>query len=127
MAHRERTIIGEASWRTPRELDVTGLPEVVFGHRALAWWATIGFMAIEGTTLLVSILCWNEYLLSVFLSTSRARTMPILVAAMAAGERGVLWWTMSVTIVVMIVPVVFMALLLQRFITKGILLGAVKG
>jgi multiple sugar transport system permease protein len=34
---------------------------------------------------------------------------------------------MSVTIVVMIIPVVFMALLLQRFITKGILLGAVKG
>ena len=82
---------------------------------------------LAATTLLVSILCWNEYLLSVFLSTSRARTMPILVAAMAAGERGVLWWTMSVTIVVMIIPVVFMALLLQRFITKGILLGAVKG
>jgi multiple sugar transport system permease protein len=82
---------------------------------------------LAATTLLVSILCWNEYLLALFLSTSRAQTMPILVAGMAAGERGVLWWTMSVTIVVMIIPVVAMALILQRFITRGILLGAVKG
>jgi multiple sugar transport system permease protein len=82
---------------------------------------------LAATTLLVLILCWNEYLLSLFLSTSNAQTMPILVAAMNAGERGVLWWTMSVVIVVMIVPVVLMALVLQRFISKGILLGAVKG
>jgi len=65
--------------------------------------------------------------LSLFLSTSKAQTMPILVAAMNAGERGVLWWTMAVVIVVMIVPVVLMALVLQRFIARGILLGALKG
>lgn len=82
---------------------------------------------LAATTLLVSILSWNEYLLALFLSTSRAQTMPILVAGMAAGERGVLWWTMCVTIVIMIVPVVFMAIVLQRFISKGVLLGAVKG
>jgi len=38
-----------------------------------------------------------------------------------------LWWSMSVVIIVMIIPVVLMALLLQRFISKGVLLGAVKG
>ena len=64
---------------------------------------------------------------ALFLSTTRAQTMPILVAAMNAGEKGVLWWNMSVVIVVMIVPVVLMALVLQRFIARGILLGAVKG
>jgi multiple sugar transport system permease protein len=53
--------------------------------------------------------------------------MPILVAAMNAGEKGILWWTMCVVIIVMIVPVILMALLLQRFIAKGVLLGAVKG
>jgi multiple sugar transport system permease protein len=78
---------------------------------------------LAATTLLVLILCWNEYLLSLFLSTSKAQTMPILVAAMNAGERGILWWTMSVVIIVMIVPVVLMALVLQRFIARGILLG----
>jgi multiple sugar transport system permease protein len=83
-----------------------------------------GFAA---TTLLVLILNWNEYLLAVFLSTSKSQTMPILVAAMNAGDRGILWWNMCVVILVMIAPVIIMALFLQRFIAKGVLLGAVKG
>ena len=82
---------------------------------------------LAATTLLVLILCWNEYLLALFLSTSRAQTMPILVAAMNAGERGILWWTMAVVIIVMVAPVVLMALVLQRFIARGLLVGAVKG
>ncbi|MXU64367.1 carbohydrate ABC transporter permease [Oceanomicrobium pacificus] len=82
---------------------------------------------LAATTLLVMILSWNEYLLALFLSTTKAQTMPILVAAMNAGERGVLWWTMSVTIVVMIIPVVVLAVILQKYITKGLLVGAVKG
>jgi multiple sugar transport system permease protein len=82
---------------------------------------------LAATTLLVLILSWNEYLLALFLSTSNAQTMPILVAAMNAGEKGILWWTMCVVIIIMIVPVILMALLLQRFIAKGVLLGAVKG
>jgi multiple sugar transport system permease protein len=77
--------------------------------------------------LLVLILAWNEYVLALFLSTSKAQTMPILVAAMNAGEKGILWWTMCVVIIIMIIPVILMALVLQRFIAKGVLLGAVKG
>lgn len=82
---------------------------------------------LAATTLLVMILSWNEYLLALFLSTSKAQTMPILVAAMNAGERGILWWSMSVAIVVMIIPVVVLAVVLQKYISKGLLVGAVKG
>jgi len=82
---------------------------------------------LAATTLLVLILAWNEYVLALFLSTSKAQTMPILVAAMNAGEKGVLWWTMCVVIIIMIIPVILMALVLQRFIAKGVLTGAVKG
>ena len=82
---------------------------------------------LAATTLLVLILSWNEYVLALFLSTTKAQTMPILVAAMNAGEKGILWWTMSVVIIIMILPVILMALVLQRFIARGVLLGAVKG
>jgi cytochrome c oxidase subunit I+III len=34
-------------------VDVSGLPELVFGHRNLVWWGTVGFMVIEGTTLAI--------------------------------------------------------------------------
>ena len=31
----------------PRQLDVSGLPTIVFGHRSLIWWGTLGMMAID--------------------------------------------------------------------------------
>ena len=82
---------------------------------------------LAAVTLLTLILTWNEYIFAVFLSTSKAQTMPIMVAAKNAGERGILWWEMCAIIVVMIIPVIIMAIILQRFIARGVLLGAVKG
>ena len=32
-------------------LDVSHLPTVTFGHRNISWWGTLGFMAVEATTL----------------------------------------------------------------------------
>lgn len=82
---------------------------------------------LAATTLLTLILNWNEYLFAVFLTTAKVQTMPIMVAAKNAGEKGVFWWEMCAIIVIMIGPVILMAILLQRFIAKGVLLGAVKG
>ena len=82
---------------------------------------------LAATTLLTLILNWNEYLFAIFLSTAHAQTMPIMIASKNSGERGILWWEMCAIIVVMIVPVIIMAIILQRFIAKGVLLGAVKG
>ena len=82
---------------------------------------------LAATTLLTLILNWNEYLFAVFLAYAKVQTMPIMVAAKNAGEKGVLWWEMSAVIVIMIIPVILMAVLLTRFISKGVLMGAVKG
>ncbi len=82
---------------------------------------------LAATTLLILVLSWNEYLFAVFLATVKVQTMPIMVAAKNAGEKGVFWWEMCAVIVVMIIPVIIMAILLTRFISKGVLLGAVKG
>jgi heme/copper-type cytochrome/quinol oxidase subunit 3 len=38
-----------------RTVDVSGLPDVAFGARNLASWATVGFMVIEGTTLCIAL------------------------------------------------------------------------
>lgn len=81
---------------------------------------------LAATFLLVLILCWNEYLIALFLSTAKAQTLPLLVAAMNA-TRGPQWWYMSVVIIIMIAPIVAITVVLQRFITRGLLIGAVKG
>ena len=72
---------------------------------------------LAATTLLSLILDWNEYLFAVFLSTSGAQTLPIFAEM----------WGETDVILIMIIPVIFMAIFLQRFIAKGVLLGAVKG
>lgn len=81
---------------------------------------------LAATFLFVLIFAWNEYLLALFLSTADAQTLPLLVAAQNA-TRGPQWWYMSVLILIMIIPVILMAFLLERFITKGLLVGSIKG
>ena len=81
---------------------------------------------LAATFMLVLILCWNEYLLALFLSNANAQTMPILVSAQN-GTRGPQWWYMSALIVIMVAPVVAIAVALQKHIARGLLVGAVKG
>lgn len=45
----EREAVGKAV------LDVSELPTEVFGNRNVAWWATVWFMVIEGTTMVLAM------------------------------------------------------------------------
>src|SRR6266566_4728086 len=72
------------------------------------------------------VFAWNEYLLALFLSSANAQTMPLTVAAQNA-TRGPQWWYMSVLIQIMILPVIALAIGLERVISRGLLVGAVKG
>lgn len=86
-------------------------------------------LAVPGlvaTFLLVLVFAWNEYLLALFLSSANAQTLPLLVAAMN-NTRGPQWWLMSVVILIMIIPVIIMAIALERFIARGLLVGSIKG
>ena len=86
-------------------------------------------LAVPGlvaTFLFVLVFAWNEYLIALFLTSSNAQTLPLTVAAQNA-TRGPQWWYMSVLILIMITPVIAMAIALERFIARGLLVGAVKG
>ena len=82
--------------------------------------------SLASAFLLMLILTWNEYLLALMLSTANTQTLPLLIAAQNA-TRGPQWWYMSVLILIMVVPVVVMAVALERYIRRGMLIGAVKG
>lgn len=38
--------------------DVATLPRTVFGHRSMMWWGTLGFIAIEGSTLFICVVSY---------------------------------------------------------------------
>ena len=81
---------------------------------------------LAATYVITIIATWNEYLFALFLSTANTQTMPILVASQLTVQ-GTQWWTMSVVILIMVLPVVAVAIFLQRFVISGLLGGSVKG
>jgi multiple sugar transport system permease protein len=86
----------------------------------------ISVPGLVATFLLVLVFAWNEFLLALFLSGANAQTLPLTVAAQNA-TRGPQWWYMSVLIMIMIVPVIAIAIALERYISRGLMVGAVKG
>ncbi len=97
--------------------------------RYRTFWSIVLPLSVPGfvaTFLFVLVFAWNEYLLAVFLTNANAQTIPVSIAAQN-GVRGPQWWYMSVLVLMMIAPVIFMALLLERYMAKGLLVGAVKG
>lgn len=81
---------------------------------------------LVATFMITLVFSWNEYLMALFLSGAETQTMPLLVSAQNA-TRGPQWWNISVLVMLMIVPLILLAIALERYIAKGLLVGAVKG
>jgi cytochrome c oxidase subunit III len=41
-----------------RTLDVSALPNYAFGHQALVWWGSVGFMVIEGSMFVIVLIAY---------------------------------------------------------------------
>ena len=74
----------------------------------------------------VFIFAWNEYLFALMLTNFQAITMPVYLAGMKS-TKGIQWWYMSALSLIMVAPVMLIGLFLQRYIVRGLTLGAVKG
>jgi multiple sugar transport system permease protein len=81
---------------------------------------------IATTAIFAFLLGWNEFLFSLILAGPESRTLPVMVAGFET-DRGVLWGQFSAAAVSIMLPVIAVALILQRHIVKGLTMGAVKG
>lgn len=69
---------------------------------------------------------WNEFLFALSLTNNQAIPMPVIIAG-AEHTRGVQFWFVGVRVMLtMLVPIV-LAVLAQRYIVRGLTLGALKG
>lgn len=84
--------------------------------------ATPGLIA---TALLAFSFVWNEFLFAVMLTSNNATTLPIMIA-IQQGEQGTSWWNICAISMISIVPMVVVAVFLQRRLVTGLLGGAVK-
>jgi multiple sugar transport system permease protein len=71
------------------------------------------------------ILCWNEYFFAALLTSTNAKTLPVMVASQT-GSQGISWWSMAALASAAILPLIVIGIFLERYIVKGLTAGAVK-
>jgi multiple sugar transport system permease protein len=77
---------------------------------------------IIASFLLSMIFAWNDFIFALVLSFDRSQTMPLLIAFQRTQE-AIKWWNISALTVIMIVPVLIMFLVLQRYFVRSRVLG----
>jgi multiple sugar transport system permease protein len=81
---------------------------------------------LAATWVICMAFSWNEFLFALSLTSKSAIPMPVIIAG-AEHTRGVQFWFVGVNVVLtMLVPII-LALLAQRYIIRGLTLGALKG
>lgn len=81
---------------------------------------------LVATWIICMAFSWNEFLFGLSLATKNAIPMPVIIAG-AEHTRGVQFWFVGVRVMMTMLPPTILALLAQRYIIRGLTLGAVKG
>jgi multiple sugar transport system permease protein len=107
------------------------LEEAAFVDGLSIWGAFIRIvlpLALPGMVaafILSVVLCWNEYFFASLLTSTDAKTLPVMVASQT-GSQGINWWSMAALSTGAIAPLVIIGIFLERYIVKGLTAGAVK-
>jgi multiple sugar transport system permease protein len=110
----------------PVELD-----EAAFVDGLSVWGAFIRIvlpLAVPGMVaafILSLVLCWNEYFFAALLTSTDAKTLPVMVASQT-GSQGINWWSMAALSTAAIAPLVLVGIFLERYIVSGLTTGAGK-
>jgi multiple sugar transport system permease protein len=110
----------------PVELD-----EAAFVDGLSVWGAFIRIvlpLAVPGMVaafILSLVLCWNEYFFAALLTSTDAKTLPVMVASQT-GSQGINWWSMAALSTAAIAPLVLVGIFLERYIVSGLTAGAGK-
>ncbi|RVD31889.1 carbohydrate ABC transporter permease, partial [Mesorhizobium sp. M4A.F.Ca.ET.020.02.1.1] len=64
--------------------------------------------------ILAMVLCWNEYFFAALLTSTDAKTIPVMVASQT-GSQGINWWSMAALATAAITPLAVIGILLERY------------
>jgi sorbitol/mannitol transport system permease protein len=80
---------------------------------------------IAATALICVIFAWNEFFLAVTLTAVRAQTVPVYLVGFITSE-GAFWARLSAAATLAAVPVLLCGWVAQRYLVRGLTLGAIK-
>jgi multiple sugar transport system permease protein len=111
----------------PRELEESAL---VDGNGPFGAFARISLPltapGLGAAAILCLIFSWNEFLFALVLSGIHTETVPLGVASFV-GSVSIDWGGSSAAAVLAMVPIFILGIAAQRFLVRGLTLGAVKG
>jgi multiple sugar transport system permease protein len=110
----------------PRELDEAALVDGCTSWRAFtSIMLPIALPGMVAAFILACVLCWNEYFFAALLTSTDAKTLPVMVASQT-GSQGISWWSMAALATAAIAPLTLVGIFLESYIVKGLTAGSVK-
>lgn len=112
---------------TPRDIEEAALVDGASRFQAL--WRIILPVALPGlvSVFLVSFLTvWNSFLVPLIFTNSESSQVLTVVLSLFIGQYEVAWEAMSAAAVVTMIPPILLALFFQRYVVRGLSLGAVQ-
>lgn len=82
---------------------------------------------LAATAILSFIFSWNEFLLTLTLTRTAVRTMPVAASTFDTSTGGTEWGFLAALGTAAMVPVFIFVLLVQKHLVRGLTMGAVKG
>lgn len=84
--------------------------------------------SIAATTVFAMILCWNEFLFAMVLTSSRASTIPVAITTLThdLDRGGVVWGPLTAVGTMIMLPVLVLGLSIQKVLVRGLTMGATK-
>ncbi len=82
--------------------------------------------AIASTAILAFIFAWNEFIIALVLTSRNAFTLPILATGLISAK-GIMWGEMTATATFIVAPEIIFIFFAQKYIVRGLTMGAVKG
>ena len=80
---------------------------------------------IASASIFTAFLSWNEFLLSSAVTRESAKTLPVVIAGYIT-DKGVVWGPMMAMSTLIVLPMILFALFLQKYLIRGMMMGAVK-
>ncbi|MEM3407792.1 MAG: carbohydrate ABC transporter permease [Candidatus Aenigmatarchaeota archaeon] len=114
----------------PKELDEAALIDGC--NRVNSFLKIVLPLSLPGlvaASIICFITCWNELLLATALTTTQvAQTLPVYTTVFTSQvERGTTWGPAAAGGVIAIIPMIIFSFYIQRYLVKGLTMGAIRG
>lgn len=111
----------------PRELEEAAQVDgCTLQHAFLRVVLPLSGPGILTATTLSFIFSWNNFMFSLVLSADRTKTLPIAIYNFVSYAE-INWGSVMAAAVVIIAPAIILTMLFQKYVVKGLTMGAVKG